>query len=74
MDGAHKFYNVSERHLNFDMVFNRICSFIEKDPEIYIDYPLGQTHKRIKRIRGLLQQSIFIVLEKVPGAVYTIDQ
>jgi uncharacterized protein len=52
VDGAHKFYNVSERHLNFDMVFNRICSFIEKDPRNLYRLSIGtdsQAHQKDTR-------------------------
>lgn len=38
--------------------------------EIYIVYPLGQTHKHIKRIRGLLRQFIFIALKRSLGCLH----
>ena len=52
MAGEHKFYNVSERHLNFDMVFTRICNFIEKDPRNLYRLSIGtdsQAHQKDTR-------------------------
>ena len=52
MTGEHKFYNVSERHLNFDMVFTRICNFIERDARNLYRLSIGtdsQAHQKDTR-------------------------
>ena len=74
MAGEHKFYNVSERHLNFDMVFTRICNFIEKDPRNLYRLSIGTDSQAHQKDTSLLRQFIFIALEKEPGGVYTINQ
>ncbi|MFJ8530706.1 ribonuclease H-like YkuK family protein [Bacillus sp. NPDC094106] len=52
MDGEHRFYNVSERHMDFETVFIRICNFIEKDPRNLYRLSIGtdsQAHQKVTR-------------------------
>lgn len=52
MDGAYRFYNLSEQHMDFETVFSHICSFIQKDPRNLYRLSIGtdsQVHQKDTR-------------------------
>lgn len=74
MAGEHKFYNVSERHLNFDMVFTRICNFIEKDPRNLYRLSIGTDSQAHQKDTRFITAIHIHRVGKEPGGVYTINQ
>ncbi|WP_242143570.1 MULTISPECIES: ribonuclease H-like YkuK family protein [unclassified Bacillus cereus group] len=52
MGGEHKFYNISERYMDFETVFTRICHFIKRDPRNLYRLSIGtdsQAHQKETR-------------------------
>ena len=63
-----------QRHLNFDMVFTRICNFIEKDPRNLYRLSIGTDSQAHQKDTRFITAIHIHRVGKGAWGVYTINQ